>query len=72
MMDLILNGALEADYGFRVQAPLDLVNDPTGDQLDALFCAIQAAWAWNMRERKYGAPPSVDRLEGWIADPGLP
>jgi hypothetical protein len=57
------------DYGFRVVANASLAKDPTGDQLDALLCAIQAAWSWTQREKGFGAPNTVDVLEGWIADP---
>jgi hypothetical protein len=71
MLDKILNGQIEASYGLRVTAPKSLADDPTGDQLDALLCAIQAAWAWRMKEHQYGAPLNVDSLEGWIADPSL-
>jgi Protein of unknown function (DUF429) len=71
MLDQILNGRIEASYGLRVDAPRTLANDPSGDKLDALLCAIQAAWAWTMRGHGYGAPPGTDLLEGWIADPTL-
>jgi len=71
MLDHILNGKLEAGYGLRVEAARTLADDPTGDQLDALLCAVQAAWAWTMREFHYGAPRDADALEGWIADPSL-
>ena len=54
-----------------VEAPRGLAEDPTGDQLDALICAIQAAWAWTMKAQRYGAPEGADALEGWIADPAL-
>ncbi|NNE08566.1 MAG: DUF429 domain-containing protein [Gemmatimonadetes bacterium] len=58
-------------YGVRVQArDLDLAHDPGGDRLDALLCAVQAAWAWLSRANGFGAPADVDSLEGWIADPG--
>jgi hypothetical protein len=67
----ILDGALLQSYGLEVQAPKSLADDPSGDQLDALLCAIQAAWAWRLREKGFGAPQSVDSLEGWIADPAL-
>ncbi|MES9967114.1 MAG: hypothetical protein ABW074_07580, partial [Sedimenticola sp.] len=50
---------------------LSLVDDPKGDGLDALLCAVQAAWAWSRRDRGYGIPDDVDRLEGWITDPAL-
>lgn len=58
-------------YGFSIEAPDDLCNDPGADHLDALLCAVQAAWAWTKREEGFGAPASLDPLEGWIADPSL-
>jgi len=42
-----------------------LVDDPAGDLLDAVICALQAAHA--SLAPNYGLPPDVDRLEGWIA-----
>lgn len=65
----IKNDALIQDYGLKVQAPDSLADDPSGDELDALLCAIQAAWAWTQRVSCYGAPATVDPIEGWIADP---
>ena len=56
-------------YGFRIDAPASLCEDPTGDDLDALLCAVQAAWAWRNRLNRFGAPINVNRNEGWIADP---
>ena len=67
----ITGGAVEDVLGFAVEAPTELADDPSGDQLDALLCAIQAAWAWNQRTQRYGAPDTVDPLEGWIANPTL-
>jgi hypothetical protein len=58
-----------SDYNVAVEAPGILADDPTGDHLDALLCAIQAAWAWTQREHGFGAPNDFDSLEGWIADP---
>ena len=52
----IESGALNDHYGLTVTAPSSLADDPTGDHLDALLCAIQAAWAWTMRDRKFGEP----------------
>ena len=60
---------LRARYGIEIEAPDLIAEDPTGDHLDALLCAIQAAWAWMNRMNRYGTPLSVDPLEGWIADP---
>jgi hypothetical protein len=73
MLDRILGGEIEASYGLRIQASKHLeflVDDPSGDQIDSLLCAIQAAWAYTMKDKNYGAPSSADSvLEGWIADP---
>lgn len=46
-------------------------DDGSGDQLDALLCAVQAGWAYTRRELDYGIPTDCDRLEGWIVDPGM-
>ncbi|WCM87298.1 DUF429 domain-containing protein [Acidovorax sp. NCPPB 3576] len=46
-----------------------LVDDASGDRLDAVLCLVQAAWA-EQRHRQgdalYGLPPGLDPLEGWI------
>jgi hypothetical protein len=65
----ILEEGIRQDYGLSVDAPNSLTDDPTGDQLDALLCCIQAAWAWTQRDRNFGAPSQIDPIEGWIADP---
>jgi hypothetical protein len=68
----ITNGLTRSIYGFDLKiAPQAFVDDPTGDQLDCILCAIQAAWAWSMRANHFGMPRHVDPLEGWIADPAL-
>jgi hypothetical protein len=41
-----------------------LIDDASGDALDAVICAIQAAWA--ARQPNYGLPRRVPRGEGWI------
>jgi hypothetical protein len=61
----------EEIYGFSVTAPAQLADDPGADDLDALICAVQAAWAYRHADKQYGAPADLDRLEGWIADPAL-
>ena len=58
-------------YDFSIDAPDSLGDDPGADHLDALLCAVQAAWAWRQRDNRFGAPETIDRLEGWIADPHL-
>jgi hypothetical protein len=73
ILNQILDGRIEASHGLRVASSKNLkhlAEDPTGDQLDSLLCAIQAAWAWNMRQQNHGAPACADTLlEGYIADP---
>ena len=44
-----------------------LISDGRGDRLDAVLCALQAAWAWQRRDACFGLPPQLDPLEGWIA-----
>ena len=44
-----------------------LVEDASGDALDALLCALQAARSWQLRARNFGLPAAVDPVEGWIA-----
>ncbi len=48
-----------------------LIEEPMGDELDAVLCAIQAAWAYTQRDGNYGIPATCDDVEGWIVDPSL-
>jgi len=48
-----------------------LVQEPMGDELDAVLCAIQAAWAYTQRDHGYGIPINCDAVEGWIVDPRM-
>lgn len=43
-----------------------LVDDASGDSLDAVLCLIQAAWAQGQGAPRYGLPAQMDPLEGWI------
>jgi hypothetical protein len=45
--------------------------DPSGDKIDALLCAIQAAWAYQQTSPAFGIPSHCDALEGWIIDPEM-
>ncbi len=54
------------------QIPIDtgtfrrrLLDDGSGDLLDAVLCMVLAAWGWQRRSANYGLPPH-DALEGWI------
>jgi hypothetical protein len=54
--------------GLRVQmthAQRDhVVDDASGDRLDAVLCLVQAAWAVDRPD--HGLPAHVDPVEGWI------
>jgi hypothetical protein len=63
----IVNGCLRNRYGLGVKAQFELCEDPSADHLDALLCAIQAAWAW--QTGLDGFRNRIDPLEGWIANP---
>lgn len=43
-----------------------LIDDASGDSLDAVLCLLQAAWASRQGVPHYGLPPGTDPLEGWI------
>lgn len=68
---------LEADFGMIIDLngyADTLRQDFTGDSLDAVFCAIQAAWAYSQREANFGIPPTgeahaPEAQEGWITVP---
>ena len=52
----------------RVDRTLErlLVDDGSGDSLDAAVCALQAAWGFVRRRSNYGLPAHADPAEGWI------
>jgi len=68
---LAIVSALEAgDYPQQVTLDAgrfrsQLLDDGSGDLLDAVLCALLAAWGWQRREQDFGLPPH-DGLEGWI------
>lgn len=46
-----------------------LVDDASGDSLDAVLCLLQAAWSQTQFQKgcsRYGLPADMDPLEGWI------
>ena len=52
-----------------------LVQDASGDSLDAVLCLLQAAWAQQRHaegDALYGLPPGLDPLEGWIVTADKP
>lgn len=42
-----------------------LIDDASGDLLDAALCGLLAAWAWQRKDARFGLP-DFDPLEGWI------
>lgn len=65
----------KAQYGFSIHFSNDyadaFISDGSGDQLDALLCAVQTGWSYTKRGENYGIPLDCDPLEGWIVDPGM-
>jgi hypothetical protein len=43
-----------------------LIEDGSGDYLDAVICALQAHWGWLRADSNFGLPADLDPLEGWI------
>ena len=45
-----------------------LIDDASGDALDAVLCLLQAAWALQQQRQGHGnwGLPDFDPLEGWI------
>lgn len=69
IVDFLTSRRCADTYGITVDFQERLEDDPKGDVLDALLCAVQASWAWTHLsdiERRLDAD---HRLEGWIADP---
>lgn len=64
---------LRASHGLTVEMSPGLASqlrdDGTGDVLDSVLCAVQAAWAWKRRNEGFGLPAGADAVEGWIVDP---
>jgi hypothetical protein len=61
-------GKIFAALPVRTSAALrkQMIDDASGDSLDAVICAVQAAWGWRRRSRNFGLPPRIDAVEGWI------
>jgi len=70
-----LHARIFDDYGLQLQlsqaSQTLAVEDPTGDALDAILCAVQAAWAFRCGKPPHGIPDDCDRFEGWIVDPQM-
>ena len=55
--------AIKVDFAGGVRHQIE--DEPRGDWLDAVLCAVQAGWALSQGPR-YGLPEQIDGLEGWI------
>jgi Protein of unknown function (DUF429) len=68
IVDTVLTGQYSLAIKLSASKALQklLVQDASGDTLDAVLCALQAAWAYQRREQNFGLPPNIDPLEGWI------
>lgn len=71
LLAALCSPVLLTEYGLHLDLPptglrQKLLADPMGDYLDALLCAIQAAWA--ATQPGYGVPKDCDAAEGWIID----
>ncbi len=76
----MLVGELETNdviqhFGLSISMPdpllEEIAREPEADELDAVLCALQAAWAWHHRDDNYGIPKTADPLEGWIVGPAV-
>lgn len=75
--EIIVNGVLSTSGftgGLNVEMPESLrlicADDGSGDALDAVLCAAQAAMAlraYQSGDTSYGIPKTADLIEGWIA-----
>ena len=72
IVSILPDGRCRERYGLTVElnhADRErLIDDAAGDLLDAVLCALQAAWAARQGPPAYGVPDGHD-LEGWIVDP---
>ena len=73
LVDALADGRLGAFYGLDLRLPAafaqEMAADPSGDWVDSLLCAVQAAWSWQRRDQGFGIPNEADAGEGWIVDP---
>jgi len=71
---MLLQLAAGEPLGIELLLPPELsrraIDDSSGDALDAVLCAVQAAWCALRADDGYGLPPDIDPFEGWIA--GVP
>ena len=75
----IVDALATGDHALSIRVAIDaaprerLVDEGSADRLDAVLCAVEAAWAWQQHRDghpRYGLPDGFDELEGWIV--GVP
>lgn len=75
MIHALRSGQTKTHFGFDIhiddRAAAIMIQDGSGDRLDAVLCAIQAGWSYSQRGQNFGIPVDCDSLEGWIVDPLL-
>ena len=66
IVDALLDGRTRLQLRLRLstQQRDALLDDASGDSLDAVLCLLQAAWS--LDQPQHGLPAQVDPLEGWI------
>ncbi len=69
ILDYVQSERCASIYGLKVHLTSRVADDPTGDSLDAVLCALQAGWAWTHRDDIAKRLNADHQLEGWIADP---
>jgi len=71
----LVSALMEGKYSLGIELKLSksiasqLVEDASGDSLDAVLCALQSAWGVrqnHLGDPLYGLPGQMDKLEGWI------
>lgn len=67
ILDALMNGRHPLGVRLRMTPALaaSLLDDPTADLLDAVLCAVAAAWA--AKRPRFGMPEKLDPVEGWTA-----
>ena len=67
IVDALQEGRTRLALSLALSAPQRdaLLDDASGDALDAVLCLLQAAWA--SQQSRFGLPAQLDELEGWIA-----
>jgi Protein of unknown function (DUF429) len=63
-----LRGGEPLGVGLQLPRRLEkeIAADGSGDLLDAVICAAQAAWGWRRRSANFGLPVHAPAGEGWI------